>query len=190
MKKLLILILAVIFAPSVAQARHHHHYVHARAYHHYQTYGAGQIVPHPAGCPWIASCGCIASVKIFGRPVRDLYLASNWGRFPSAAPGPGKAAYRAHHVFVILSVTGPGRVLAYDGNSGGHLTRIHEVSLAGYRVVDPQGGRSYANNSRFRRVAGHHRRRYADNSYSRPRGSLYAASELRVFGSAATSTTW
>lgn len=152
MKKLLLSAMLVL-VPQMAFARHY-------------SYDEGHIVPHPAGCPWVASCGCIASVKVFGHPVRDLYSAANWGRFPSAAPAPGMAAYRADHVFIIEQVTGPGTVLAYDGNSGGHLTRIHQVSLAGYRVVDPHGG-SYASNSgNYRRTR--HRRVYADASAGLP----------------------
>jgi len=103
-----------------------------------------RVVPHPAGCPRIAFCGCGASVRIFGHPVRDLYLAANWGRFPRANPAPGMAAYRNHHVFVIEQVNGDGTVVAYDANSGGHATRIHTISLHGYRVVDPNGNRMAA----------------------------------------------
>ena len=98
---------------------------------------SAQIVAHPAGCPWRAFCGCAASDKIFGHPVRELFLASNWFRFPRAAPGPGMAAVRRHHVMVILAYNGNGTATVYDANSGGHQTRVHERSLAGYTVVDP-----------------------------------------------------
>lgn len=101
---------------------------------------AGRVVSHPAGCAWRAFCGCGASVEVFGHPVRELFLAANWRRFPSAAPGPGMVAWRYGHVFVIRSVVSPGVVVAYDANSGGHLTRVHTVSLRGYRVVNPHGG--------------------------------------------------
>ena len=46
-------------------------------------------------------------------------------------------AVRNHHVFVIRSVNGDGTVVAYDANSGGHLTRVHTVSLSGYSVRNP-----------------------------------------------------
>jgi hypothetical protein len=46
-------------------------------------------------------------------------------------------AVRQHHVFAILRVISPGVVLAYDPNSGGHQTRIHACSLAGYSVRNP-----------------------------------------------------
>ena len=97
------------------------------------------IVGHPNGCPRSAFCGCGASVRLFGHPVRDLYLASNWFRFPRAAPAPGMVAVRNHHVFVIEAVNGDGTVVAYDANSGGHQTRVHTVSLSGYSVRDPHG---------------------------------------------------
>lgn len=125
-------------ASSSAQARHRHH-------HHYRHYdyvvGQERIVSHPSGCPRSAFCGCGASVRIFGHPVRDLFLASNWFRFPHARPGPGMVGVRNHHVFVIESVNSDGTVVAYDANSGGHQTRVHTISLRGYSVRDPHGGR-------------------------------------------------
>ena len=103
------------------------------------THGT-QIVEHPAGCPSRAFCGCGASIKVFGKNIRSLWLAANWFQFPASTPGPGKVAVRRHHVFVILENKGNGTVLAYDANSGGHKTRIHIRSLNGYSVRDPLGG--------------------------------------------------
>ena len=100
-----------------------------------------QIVAHPAGCPARAFCGCGASIEVFGKNIRELWLAANWFRFPRAEPAPGMVAVRKHHVFVIREVRGPGEVLAYDANSGGRKTRIHLRSLAGYTVVNPRGSR-------------------------------------------------
>lgn len=102
---------------------------------------AVQILPHPPGCPARAFCGCGAAVEVFGRPIRDLWLARNWFRFPPATPAPGMVAVRRHHVFVIRQVLGPGLVLAYDANSGGRKTRLHPRSLSGYSVRDPRGAR-------------------------------------------------
>jgi hypothetical protein len=102
--------------------------------------GEGVIGGRPSGCPH-AYCGCEASRYIFGRIIADLNLAANWFRFPRAAPAPGMAAVRRHHVFVILSVNGDGTVMAHDGNSGHGLTREHVVSLRGYTVVNPHGRR-------------------------------------------------
>ena len=100
----------------------------------------GQILPHPSGCPRTAYCGCGAA-SYLGLHDRSLWLAREWFRFPRAAPGPGMAAVRTHHVFVITQNLGDGNVMAYDANSGRHLTRLHEVSLRGYTVVNPHGGR-------------------------------------------------
>ena len=57
--------------------------------------------------------------------------------------GPGMVAVRRHHVFVIREVVDAVRhiVLAYDPNSGGHKTRLHLRSLAGYSVRDPHGSK-------------------------------------------------
>lgn len=101
--------------------------------------GPGKVVSHPAGCPRARFCGCGLCVYLFGKPcIRGgLAVAANWLRFPPAEPGPGMVAARAGHVFAILKVLRPGVVLAYDPNSGGHLTRIRERSLAGFSVRNP-----------------------------------------------------
>ena len=101
--------------------------------------GPNAVVAHPSGCPARAFCGCGTAVRLLGAPVRSLWLAANWFRFPRAAPAPGMAAVRRHHVFAIEQVLGNGKVLAYDPNSGGHKTRIHVRSLAGYVIVNPRG---------------------------------------------------
>jgi len=100
---------------------------------------AGEIVAHPVGCPRVAFCGCGASVEVFGHSVRALWLAAAWLRFPPAAPAPGMAAVRAHHVMIIREYLGDGRALVYDANSGGRRTRVHVVSLRGYRIRNPHG---------------------------------------------------
>lgn len=107
---------------------------------------AGQVVAHPAGCPARAFCGCGVAVYIFGSPIRDLWLASNWlRRFPETAPAPGTVAARNGHVLAVISVDGTdkrGRILvtAYDPNSGHHKTRIHQRALdRRYRFVNPHG---------------------------------------------------
>lgn len=104
------------------------------------TYVAAQIVSHPSGCPARAFCGCGAAVRVFGRPVRDLWLAANWLRFPRAAPAPGMVAARRGHVFVLESHLGGTTWQVFDANSGGHRTRIHARSIAGFAIVNPRGG--------------------------------------------------
>lgn len=99
-----------------------------------------QVLPHPAGCPRRLFCGCGAAVKVFGAPIRSLWRAAEWFRFPRAEPAPGMVAVRRGHVFVIEQVIGPRTVIAYDANSGRRLTRRHVRSLAGYSVRDPRGG--------------------------------------------------
>ena len=106
------------------------------------AYASTQVVSHPAGCPRTEFCGCGVARHIFGRidgAMRALWLAANWFRFPRAEPAPGMVAVRRHHVFAIERVIDRGHVLAWDPNSGGHLTRLHVRSLAGYRVVNPKG---------------------------------------------------
>lgn len=114
-------IVAFILIPSTAQA-------------------SGHIVSHPLGCPGRAFCGCGVSVKVFGHPVKSLFLASNWFKFPRANPAPGMVAVRNHHVMYIVAYSGNGAATVYDPNSGGHATRIHTRSLRGYAIVNPHSG--------------------------------------------------
>ncbi len=132
MRRLGLAVLALILTGTGVEARHFRH-------HGYRTYDSGSIVGHPAGCPQSAFCGCGASVRLFGHPVRELFLAANWFKFPRAAWAPGVAGVRQHHVFVVEQVLGDGRVLAYDANSGGRATRLHVISTAGYTPVQPHG---------------------------------------------------
>lgn len=92
----------------------------------------------PAGCP-SRFCGCGASLHLFGRIIPALNLAANWLRFPRAMPAPRMAAARPGHVFVLESQIAGNVWLVYDANSGGHLTRLHARSIAGYAIVDPTG---------------------------------------------------
>lgn len=100
---------------------------------------AAKILSHPSGCPRRAFCGCGASVEVFGRPVRSLFLAANWLRFPRAAPAPGMVAARRGHVFVLRQHIGGSTWLAYDANSGRRQTRLHARSIAGFSIVNPHG---------------------------------------------------
>jgi hypothetical protein len=100
---------------------------------------AAQIVSHPTGCPRRAFCGCGASVRVFGRSVRSLWLASAWFKFPRAAPSPGMVAVRRGHVFVLETHIGGNVWKVYDANSGRRQTRIHPRSIAGYAIVNPNG---------------------------------------------------
>lgn len=122
MKKLVVLLGIMLFASTAAaEARY--------------------VVPNPTGCPSRAFCGCGAAVRVFGHAVRELWLAANWYRFPRAAPAPGMVAVRPHHVFVLEADLGGGMWQVYDANSGGHATRIHARSIAGYTIVNPHGSK-------------------------------------------------
>jgi hypothetical protein len=99
---------------------------------------SSQIVSgRPSGCPR-SFCGCGASLRVFGRIVPELNLASNWLRFPRTAPAPGMVAARSGHVFVLEAHVEGDTWMAYDANSGGHATRIHARSLRGYTIVNPR----------------------------------------------------
>ena len=98
-----------------------------------------ELVEHPQGCPRRAFCGCGASVHLFGKPVRSLFLSSNWLKFPRTAPGHNKVAVRRGHVFVLKEQVGHNTWLVYDANSGGRGTRLHARSINGYAIVDPSG---------------------------------------------------
>jgi hypothetical protein len=135
MKKSMIVIVLLMLTTTV-EARHRHHY------HRTTSYDKGTVVSHPSGCPWHSFCGCGVSVEIFGHPIRGLFLAANWFRFPRANPAPGMVAVRHGHVMAIRAVDANGNATVYDPNSGHHLTRIHQRSLAGYTIVDPNGNRA------------------------------------------------
>lgn len=97
------------------------------------------VVHHPSGCPWRAFCGCGVSVRVFGHPIRNLFLAWNWRKFPRSHAAPGNVAVWHHHVAYIEHVDANGNAVLYDPNSGHHATRIHTRSLAGAVIVNPRG---------------------------------------------------
>ncbi len=102
-------------------------------------YGATEAyLAHPAGCPRTAFCACGAAVEIFGSPVRSLWPANAWYKFPRSSPRPYTVAVSHHHVFVLRSYVGGDRWLTADFNSGGHLSRLHERSISGWTIVDPR----------------------------------------------------
>jgi hypothetical protein len=157
-----ILLTCALLAASPAQARHAHArrpHVTAAATAPFSFFGALASAPtrsqrptrpartpsvilgsRPPGCPH-AFCGCGASIHLFGRIIPALNRAAAWLDFPRAAPAPGMAAARTHHVMVLVAEGhAPGYWLVHDSNSGRGLTRLHEVSLRGYVVVDPRSG--------------------------------------------------
>ncbi len=127
-----IIVLVSLLSTSAEARRYRHYRAHPEAY---QSFGT--FLSHPAGCPSRAFCGCGAAVEVFGSPRRDLWLAANWLRFPRTAPAPGMVAARRGHVFVLRNEVSPGVWMVADHNSGGHRSRLHVRSLAGYAVVNP-----------------------------------------------------
>jgi hypothetical protein len=124
----LALILAALCAAPSAEARPRHH--------HFPD--AGTMVAHPAGCPARAFCGCGVADYVFGRPVRSLWLASAWRRFPRTSPAPGMVAVWHGHVAAIIATHGDGTALVYDPNSGHHATRIHRRDIRRAVIVNPR----------------------------------------------------
>jgi hypothetical protein len=170
--------IAVVFVATDANAATHQHSRHAyhlshNAYQHshgghwrQNAFGGGEVVAHPAGCPSTSFCGCGAAREL-GLSDRSLWLARSWYRFPRAAAAPGMAAlWGTRHVAVIRAVNGDGTATVYDANSGGGLTRVHRVSLAGLTIVNPNGGSTLASHEPMRL-----RQRYAAAA---PRRARYA----------------
>jgi len=127
-----------LVSAQAAHYRHHHYQYHHRILVRSHSMDAGHIVAHPAGCPVSLFCGCGVSVRVFGHPVRSLWSAAAWYRFPRVAAAPGTVAiFGRYHVAYIEAVYGDGTALLYDPNSGGRATRVHRRSLSGLHVVRP-----------------------------------------------------
>ncbi len=102
------------------------------------SYETGQIIGgRPAGCPR-AYCGCGAA-RYLGISDPRLNLAWNWTKFYH---GPTPVAVWRHHIAIIERMTGPHTAILRDYNSGRGLSRIHERSIAGARII---GSRFAAN---------------------------------------------
>ena len=95
-------------------------------------------LPHPSGCPRTNFCACGASVEIFGHFIRSLWPSRAWFKFPRSEPGFNKVAVRNGHVFVLKRPYKGNIWWVKDFNSGGHKSRFHLRSIAGYRIVNPQ----------------------------------------------------
>ncbi|HEY4985173.1 MAG TPA: hypothetical protein VII39_01005 [Bradyrhizobium sp.] len=145
MWKVIVPVVCLLLAPfaSEARPRHHHHrhqYLNAMASIPDDVRADSRIVGgRPAGCPH-AFCGCEASLYKFGRIIPELNLAANWRRFPRTAAAPGMAAVRSGHVMILQQHVAGNVWFVHDGNSGGHATREHPRSIAGYSIVDPGAG--------------------------------------------------
>ena len=89
-------------------------------------------VPQPA---W-AALAVAGGRAFFGSPVRNLWLARNWLRFPHTQAAAGTAAVwpNAHHVAPVVAVNGDGTVTVADSWA------THSVRMAGLTFVNPHGG--------------------------------------------------
>lgn len=135
-RRILCAVVAIAFvaATAPAYAKPHKKKIH------YQQ-GATVFIAHPPGCPRTRFCGCGASWDVYGKLVRSLYLSTAWFKFPRSSPSPGKVAVRRGHVFVLKRHV-QGKVwMVNDYNSGGHKSRYHARSIAGYTIVDPRASR-------------------------------------------------
>lgn len=137
-RRLIMLAIIIFLIPTISDARPRHH--HRRHFERHAIADAnGNIISHPRGCPSRAFCGCGASIRVFGKSIRSLWLAANWFRFPRTSPAPGMVAVRQHHVMVLESHVNGSIWIVYDANSGGHLTRIHPRDISPYSIRNPHG---------------------------------------------------
>lgn len=161
MRKIVFVLLALTMTTQVSEAKthkHHHHHIQqvqqqtfsslfpffdnpqVQSFRRATKHVVSSVVsylPHPSGCPRIAYCGCGAAVEVFGHPRRDLWLARAWYRFPRSHPTENAVAVRTHHVFVLKQHMHDDIWLVVDHNSGGHASRLHYRSIAGYTIVNP-----------------------------------------------------
>ena len=134
MIKAMTMTFALILATStIANAKHRHSHRSIGTYISADT--GEQILPHPAGCPRSAFCGC-GAMNDLGVTDKRYMKASYWVHYQ----GHGTVAVWSHHVAVVEQMLGNGLAMLRDYNSGGHLSRRHVRSIAGARIV----GGSYA----------------------------------------------
>jgi hypothetical protein len=132
-----VLVACVLLSSVQAEARPRHHHFRSVASVAGEFQSDARVVGgRPSGCP-SRFCGCEASLFRFGRVIPQLNLAANWRRFPRTAPAPGMAAVRSGHVMILQQQVSGNIWNVHDGNSGGHVTREHARSIAGYTIVDP-----------------------------------------------------
>jgi hypothetical protein len=194
----IVFVVTALFAFTVQAEARPHTYIH-----HIQYFRqAMATVPsderivggRPSGCP-NAFCGCEASLYKFGHIVPELNLAGNWRRFPRAAPAPGMAAVSAGHVMILQQHVEGNVWYVHDGNSGGHVTREHARSIAGYTIVDPSAGSvgspSFAGSpsSTFAAPSAGYTRTAQSQSFTRPaRVSRFARTTQTASAYSATNT--
>jgi len=134
-------------APAHARTSHHatrthsasHQFGHAPAFGWGRSYGNVQLHGGSLGVCSLAArlggpCGCWASIRAFGRSVRELWLADNWLKFPRTSPHVGAAAVWPHrHVAIVVAVGSDNTVTVDD--SWNHEHRVRATRLV---FVDPK----------------------------------------------------
>ncbi len=125
MRKLLIASIMLVLGVSYAEAKQHRHHYRHSSHHHYKHY-----VHHSGGRPH-AWCGWWLKHALGVVSSLNLNMAREWVHWGRSAPGPapGVVGVEPHHVFKVIAVVGPGRVLAISGNDGHAVkTRIRSTS--------------------------------------------------------------
>jgi hypothetical protein len=103
----------------------------------------GCIFINPELVDWRVSCGghaALARLAEAEAPLPRVYPATSAAQlapFPARGPGAGMAAVRSGHVMILQARVAGDVWNVHDGNSGGHVTRDHSRSIAGYTIVDP-----------------------------------------------------
>ena len=142
MRNVLICVFVLVASPAFAKSHHHtnrHH--HRHHWHHYVHRIRGNHVPihvahnegRPADCYGIPWCGCWLKHALgVVSSALNLNMAREWAHWGRAAsgPAPGVVGVMPHHVFKVVAVEGPGRVLAISGNDS-HAVRTRVRSTAG-----------------------------------------------------------
>jgi hypothetical protein len=136
---------AVFCSGAGASAAHRHHSYHrgravesqSSAYR--RSYSGNLDASCRSAARMGGPCGCWAAEHFFGSPVRNLWLARNWLRFPHTMAAAGTAAVwpNHHHVAPVVAVNGNGTVTVAD--SWG----THAVRMAGLTFVSPHGGADF-----------------------------------------------
>ena len=145
-----------LFIPHAAEARghHHRHGWHHHAHHHFHRGHRGHLGPvrlrrrarrngpvgrgDPRPSQW---CGWWMRHYLHVAD-RNGNRAIWWAGYGTRASGPGKRilGVQAHHVYLVLAVVGPGRVLAISGNDSGAVrvrVRSTRGTLAWRRIDEP-----------------------------------------------------
>lgn len=117
--------------PAPRRVRYHRRFYRRHPHYDGRVYGSNVAAARARGLPW---CGAFMAdhLGIHGVAGRELWLARNWTRWGRRALGaaPGVIGVMAHHVFQVVAVLGPHRVMAISGNDG-HSVRTRERSTKG-----------------------------------------------------------